>query len=240
MKRKRKSGIKLPLIVAENTQPEAKLTSVELQDLRVFLMDIRVEAQRREAAEQKRADEEKAKSEQKPKFNPLTLSLLGGIGTLFLAAATHLFTTISQLRLERSKFEQQLIQECMKDASSEVRANNFSLLVKAGLIKDPDGKIQEAFRQTSLSFQWLQVEEPPIKFGKGDIVLADEYAANIQSDPSRESDLAGRAKPGVPFTVTGAMRGSWMPIQGTDSGMEVKGWVIANFFKRATPADLAQ
>ncbi len=75
------------------------------------------------------------------RFSPLGVALFSGALGLIGTGAGALLQGYSNMKLERQKFESQLIFKAIETGNPEAAAKNLLFMVKIGLIQDPTGKI---------------------------------------------------------------------------------------------------
>jgi hypothetical protein len=75
-------------------------------------------------------------------LSPLVITIMGGIGTAFLAITNNWFQWHQTQDVEGLKLRAALIQKALEPATPEARKDYLLFLVKAGLIADPGDKIK--------------------------------------------------------------------------------------------------
>ena len=83
-------------------------------------------------------------------------TIVGGTGIIGVITAVSTFLTnwLVTVPKNRQDFQLQLLQKCLAPAKAEDRANSLRLLVEAGLLEDPEGKISALAKTPGQVPQW--------------------------------------------------------------------------------------
>src|SRR5437763_5617857 len=151
-------------------------------------------------------DRSNLKGRPKRDISPLTITILGGIGTALLAIGNNWFQWFQMQTAETLKLRANLIERALENPSAHERNKNLKFLVTAGLITDSDKKIEK-----------LTDDEIPQRFTfVGTAALTPELQTRLDTglrdlqDYLTSIGLRTDAQPKVNIKTSGEMRESGM------------------------------